>query len=144
VSFERTGIEPHPQDSPPRPFNLLIDIARDCLASLMETAPQIAPGLIASWASSTVPLLRRLAVYGCTYRTDISSDDKLRWAVSEKLLYDGTAKRELFVLLEQALPDAPGARGELLTAIEQGPQDGPPASQGATPNNAAPTRSSTS
>jgi hypothetical protein len=122
-SFERSGIEPHPQDSPPRPFDLLIDIARDCLAALLDHEPNHAAGIITSWAASNVPLLRRLAVYGYTHRTDVTADDKLRWAISNKLLYDATVKHEFFALVEQALPDASAARSKLLEEITNGPQD---------------------
>jgi SIR2-like domain/Domain of unknown function (DUF4020) len=123
-SFDRSGIEPHDQDSPPQPFDLLIDVARDCVAALVEHAPDHAAGIITSWAASTVPLLRRLAVYGYTHRTDISADEKLRWAISRKLLYHISVKHELFLLVEAALPAASAtARDELLHEITNGPPD---------------------
>ena len=125
-SFERSGIEPHPQDSPPQPFDLLIDIARDCLAALLDHAPDQAAGIITSWAASNVPLLRRLAIYGYTHRTDVTADDKLRWAISNKLLYDATVKHELFLLIGQELPNAYAVRNELLEEIKNGPGDGQP------------------
>ncbi len=124
TSFDRSGIEPHHQDSPSQPFDLLIDVARDCLAALVRHAPDHAAGVITSWAVSTVPLLRRLAVYGYTHRTDISADEKLRWAISRRLLYDITVKHELFLLVEAALPAASAAtRDELLQEITSGPPD---------------------
>jgi hypothetical protein len=122
-SFDRSGIEPHPQDSPSQPFDMLIDIARDCLAALLVHKPDQAAGIITSWAASPVPLLRRLAVYGYTRRTDVSADDKLRWAISNKLLYDGTVKHELFLLVGQALPAASASRDELLEGVKNGPED---------------------
>ena len=122
-SFDRSGIEPHPQDSPSQPFDMLIDIARDCLAALSVHKPDQAAGIITSWAASPVPLLRRLAVYGYTRRTDVSADDKLRWAISNKLLYDGTVKHELFLLVGRALPAASASRDELLEGVKNGPDD---------------------
>jgi hypothetical protein len=120
-SFERSGIEPHHQDSPPQPFDLLIDIARECLTALLEQASDHAAGIITTWTVSGVPLLRRLAVYGYTHRTDISADEKLRWTISRKLLYDITVKHELFALVEAALPAASAVREEFLEEIMNGP-----------------------
>ena len=125
-SFGRSGIEPHPQDAPLQPFDLLIDIARDCLDALLTEDPDAAARLIASWAASSVPLLRRLAVYGCARRADVSPDDKLRWALAQELLYDLSVKHELYDLLEWALPAAGAARSELLEEIRKGPEGGQP------------------
>ena len=124
MSFDRSGIEPHPQDSPAQPFDLLIDIARDCLDALVEKEPDIGAGVIASWAASTAPLLRRLAIYGCARSTHTTADDKLRWAISRELLYDASVKHEFYFLVEQALPGASEARGEFLQEINEGPEGG--------------------
>lgn len=126
MSFDRSGVEPHPQDSPEQPFDLLIDIARDCLDTLVEKKQDISAGIIASWEASTAPLLRRLAVYGYARNACATPDDKLRWAVSRELLFDTSVKHELYFLIEQALPGASQARGEFLEEIKKGPRGGQP------------------
>jgi hypothetical protein len=141
VSFGRSGIEPHPQDAPPQPFDLLIDIARDCLDALLAGDPGAAARHIASWAGCSVPLLRRLAVYGYARRADVSPDDKLRWALSQELLYDASVKHELYGLIERALPGSQVARAELLEETSKGPGAGSPETAG---KRAAPTLSTTS
>ncbi|WP_143658766.1 SIR2 family protein [Streptomyces sp. IMTB 2501] len=127
-SFQRSAIEPHPQDTPPTGFDLVIDIARDCSEHLAKVTPELAVSVFESWAGSDVALLQRLAVHGWNARTDIGADDKLRWLLTHDLLYATATKHEVFRLIANALPGTEDVRSDLLTRILAGPDtdDGEP------------------
>lgn len=121
ISLQRASIAPHAQDIPPTGLDLLIDIARDSLAALTRTAPRQATALMTAWVSGDVPLLRRLALHGCTQRTDQSADEKIDWLVRSGTLYDLLARPEVFALLAAAAPRSQASRANLLAAIAHGP-----------------------
>ncbi|MFF0043618.1 DUF4020 domain-containing protein [Streptomyces mirabilis] len=127
-SFQRSAIEPHPQDTPPTGFDLVIDIARDCSEHLAKVTPEFVAAVFESWVGSNVPVLQRLAVHGWNARTDVAADDKLRWLLAHDLLYATATKHEVFRLIADALPGAEDVRGDLLTRILAGPStsDGKP------------------
>jgi Domain of unknown function (DUF4020)/SIR2-like domain len=120
-SLQRSAIDPHAQDSPPTGFDLLVDIARDCSAHLASTVPGHVASTLESWVAGDVPFLQRLAVHGWNARTDVSADDKLRWLLTNNLVYTTVAKHEVFRLIATALPDAGHARHDLLDRILAGP-----------------------
>ncbi|MBX7554374.1 DUF4020 domain-containing protein [Streptomyces sp. tea 10] len=127
-SFQRSAIEPHPQDIPPTGFDLVIDIARDCSEHLAKVTPELVLSVFESWAGSDVAVLQRLAVHGWNTRTDVAADDKLRWLLTHDLLYATAVKHEVFRLIADALPGAEDVHGDLLTRILAGPDtsDGEP------------------
>lgn len=106
VSFGRQAIEPHPQDRYTEPLDALIDAARDSLQALLDASHPIADGYMRSWAEAGSPILRRLAIHGWTYRSDVDSSAKLDWIVRSGWLFDHQVRHELFRLIEAALPAA--------------------------------------
>src|SRR5205807_2458173 len=103
-SFSRSAIEPHSQDGYPDPIDVLIDAARDCLVELLTHDAALAASYLRSWEKSDVPLLRRLAAFGWTQRSDVPAADKLLWARQQGRLFDYQLRHEVFQLLAAALP----------------------------------------
>ena len=58
------------------PVDVLVTMLRDSLDELLRAEPDQCAGILEVWSHSAVPLLQRLAVYGWTYRTDVSSNDR--------------------------------------------------------------------
>ena len=106
VSFGRHAIEPHPQDSYTEPIDVLIDAARDSLEVLLDASHPIAEGYVQSWADADSLLLRRIAIHGWTYRSDVDSAAKLDWIVRTHWLFDHQVRHEVFRLIAHALPAA--------------------------------------
>jgi hypothetical protein len=104
-SSGRTAIEPDPADQFPSPLGFLIDAARDCIESLLDTAVDQASVQIASWAASDKPLLRRLAIHGWIERQDVSAPEKLAWLRTQPWLLDYGLQHEILRLLAATLPD---------------------------------------
>jgi hypothetical protein len=106
VSFGRSSIATHEQDRFGDRIGIVIDVARDCLAQLLSEDPAAAESAIRSWASSSPPILRRLAIHGVA--TDPSRDGtaKLTWLLDRGFATDLHLKHEVFELLEAALPSA--------------------------------------
>lgn len=103
----RSAIEPHAQDRYTDDHTaLLVDVARDSLDALLRTAPEDANGTMASWSRSDVALLRRLAVYGWTRRTDVTGSGKLQWLHGKGWLGEPTLHHEVFMLVANAAPGA--------------------------------------
>ncbi len=59
--------------------HLLVDAARDLIAALIESDPQVAIGYMRAWAASQQPILNRLAIHGWTLRGDENESSKLTW-----------------------------------------------------------------
>ncbi len=106
VSFSRSAIEPHEQDSQMFGFELIIDYARDVIEFIIENDTRQADALIQIWISSKVPILARLAVHAMRKSIHVSFDDKLRWVLEWELIYKHLTKHEVFMLLEHAFPKA--------------------------------------
>lgn len=120
VSFRRPAIEPHAQEMVRSGLDVLIDAARDLVEWLVRDNPMRAQVVIEDWASSGIPLLKRLAVYGVTVNPHLSSDEKLDWVLAKGWLFTYGLKHEVFQLIKAAYPEA-GERQRLylLEAIEQ-------------------------
>ncbi|QXT62089.1 DUF4020 domain-containing protein [Tessaracoccus palaemonis] len=104
VSFSRSAIERHEQDSHRDPVDALIDAARDSIeAALIQSIP-LGESYLAVWASSPNAILQRLAVHGWRVRTDIGPDAKLSWMLSQDLLWDVLPQHEVFQLIRDTLP----------------------------------------
>jgi len=106
LSFDRSAIEPHPQDDMRRPFDVLIDAARDCIEALLDRGGEAGVAYLRMWADSDVPLLRRLAVHGWTHRGDIDASAKLEWLRDRGWLYDLQLRHEVFRLMQVTMADA--------------------------------------
>jgi hypothetical protein len=118
LSYGRSAIEPHPQDSFREPIDVVIDMARDALEYLMIRDKDAADALIRGWGNSQLGLLRRLSTHGWRLRSDRSFDDKIRWVLNGDLLYDFETKHEVFLLLAASVREAsPKVRGDLLSKV---------------------------
>lgn len=125
MSFSRSAIEPHEQDSPTRPFYVVVDAARDSLESLVAAGDALGHAYMRSWAASDVPLLRRLALHGWVLRDDVDATAKIEWLRRQGWLFDHQLRHEVFRLIEANLADADAATASaLVDDAVAGPQDG--------------------
>jgi SIR2-like protein/uncharacterized protein DUF4020 len=106
LSFDRSAIEPHPQDDMRQPFDVLIDAARDCIEALLDRGGDEGDAYLRMWADTDVPLLRRLAVHGWTHRNDMDASAKLAWLGDRGWLYDLQLRHEVFRLIQATVADA--------------------------------------
>ena len=104
--FRRSAIEPHEQDAHPDDWELLVDIARDCIEQTLARDAAAAITITNSWLESGVPLLRRLAVHATGRRDDLSGDELLALVIERGWLYEHSLKHELFMLLRRAFASA--------------------------------------
>ena len=116
VSFSRSAIEAHPQDQPGEAIDVLIDAARDCLESLLNTGNAVGISYIEAWADSDVPILRRLALHGWTQRPDIDGIAKIVWLRQRGWLFDHQLHHKVFHLIKAALPTAADDVADALVA----------------------------
>ena len=125
LSLARSAIEEHEQNRPSRHdgIGLLIDIAKDTLEALLEHHPQCAEYYLSSWAISSAPLMRRLAIHGWAERNDRTSDEKIEWLRGAGWLFDIYLKHEMMRLLAKSLPDA---SHECVSALVLDVETGPP------------------
>ncbi len=118
ASIKRSAIEPSEQNKHPKPFDVLIDAARDCMEWLalnrMETAAQLCDRL----GASDAPIARRLAVHMLPARKDLTADEKTDWLLSRMDLHDDSAYHELFLAVGKIYPDArPKRRRNVIKAV---------------------------
>ena len=106
LSFGRSAIEPHSQDHSDK-INLLINLARDVLEAMLEHHGQLAELWLYSWATSEIPLLRRLAIHGWAERQDVTPEEKIEWLIDSGSIFSTWARHEAMRLLELALDGAP-------------------------------------
>ena len=104
--FRRAAIEPHEQDGHPDDWELLVDIARDCIEHTFALDAAAAIAITNTWLESGVPLLRRLAVHATGCRDDLSGDEFLALVIERGWLYEHSLKHELFNLLRRAFASA--------------------------------------
>ena len=96
VSWGRSAIEPHEQDSHPGPNDVLIDVARDCLEHLADHAPSRAAHWSEFLGGSGSSLFRRLAVHILDQRRDLLADEKLDWLLANIDIHDEASHHEVF------------------------------------------------
>lgn len=106
ISFSRSAIEPHEQDSHRDPIDVLIDAARDSIEAALAQSVPIGERHLEVWSSSPCTILRRVAVHGWRVRNDVGSDRKLNWLFTNELLWDLPLQHEVFQLIRDSLPDA--------------------------------------
>ena len=106
LSFRRSAIEPHPQDSYQGSTDILIDATRDLFSFLIQSNPLLASGYIQLLSSSSTVIIRRIAVHLCVIRSDISADEKLDWLLSQDFLFEVDLKHEVFQLLKISIGNA--------------------------------------
>jgi hypothetical protein len=122
MSYGRSAIEPHQQDELSHDgMAVLIDSCRDLVTFLVEHNPAIGNGYVQSMQQSEVPLLRRIAVHAWAERSGVSGDARLDWVLSSSLVWDFSAKHEVFRLIRASLSSAsPGIKRRLLDEVLRG------------------------
>lgn len=113
-SHRRSAIEPHDQDKYPKPVDVLIDVARDCLEWLASNQAETAARWCDQLVDSDAPLLRRLAVHGVSKREDLTADAKIDWLLTHIGLHDWCVHHEIFVAVRKAYPKAGSEHREAL------------------------------
>jgi hypothetical protein len=88
------------------PLGFQVDVARECLESLLESEHLDVECRLWSWIEGDVVLLRRLALHGWTIRSDKTSAEKIQWLISVGALYDSELRTEANSLVLKACPDA--------------------------------------
>lgn len=122
LSFSRSAIDPHMQDSIVEPVDILIDAARDCIEVLLDAGSDVAPSYLNAWAATEVQLLRRLAVHGWAHRGDLDATAKVQWLLDKEWLFENQLRHEVFRLIETTLATAaPDVANALVTIAIAGP-----------------------
>ena len=116
--WHRSSITPPEESVYLKPFDVLIDAARDSLEHLMEHNQVLA----ASWCERLVraeaPFLRKLAVYALTMRKDLSETEKIDWLLRRVDIHDLPTENETVPFLQFAYPYAtPQQREAVLVAV---------------------------
>jgi hypothetical protein len=88
------------------PLGFLVDVARECLDSLLESENSDVGNRLRAWVEGDVVLLRRLALYGWTIRSGKTSAEKIKWLISVGALHDSELRVEANSLVLKACPDA--------------------------------------
>lgn len=124
LSFRRSAIEAHQQDEYPEPLDVLVDIARDALEHQICSEPERAERVIDQWASSKVPLLRRLAVHGIGFADWLTPNHRLAAILVDDWLFNHSLKHEVFRLLAQNFSKADDIwQRRLIERAQLGPTD---------------------
>ena len=117
-SRRRSAIEPHGQNRPLRPIDVLIDAARDCLEWLVSNQADTAAWWCDRLVHSDAPLLRRLAVHGLSKREDLTADNKIDWLLTHVDLHESSIRHEVFWAVRLAYPEAsPEHREALIESV---------------------------
>ena len=108
LSFARRAIEDHEQDrlSQHDGLGLLINLARDTLEALLDHHPEHAEHYLTSWARSSAPIMRRLAIHGWTMRDDVTPDEKIDWLRKSGWTFNPWLRHEVMRLVATSLPQA--------------------------------------
>ena len=80
-------------------IDLLVEVARDCIETLLTVRLDEAHAQLSAWASSDVVLLRRLAIHGWTIRQDVTALTKAEWLAEQGLILDYDFVSEVAPLL---------------------------------------------
>lgn len=105
-------------------LDMLVDCARDGIESMLDADSKRAESQLGSWADSDVPLLRRLAVHGWTYRSDVEADAKIEWLSGLSWILDYSNEPEVTALLAQASTAGAAAVDGLITQLVAGADEG--------------------
>lgn len=101
-------------------LDVLVDAARDIIILLVDTDQPKASALMERWFATETPILRRLAVFGYSIRTDREADDKLQWLLTNDLLYRFHTEVIAVLNVSYALSSR-NMRRELLNRVTDGP-----------------------
>lgn len=121
LSFGRSAIEPHSQDSRMEPVDALVDALR----SFGEKALGVGVSLTDRWWGFGSTLFRRLALHLLVEDGSRSGDEKLSWLLEKGLLYETALKHEVYRVLRAAVgTSSTETRARLLDAAMDGPASG--------------------
>ncbi len=124
LSYRRSAIEHHGQDSLRDGIHGLIDVARDALVALIRVDSELGPAYLHSWARSDLLLLRRLALHAWAERQDVAADEKILWLLATGWLYDWQVQHEVFALVAKSLAESSDEVAQrLLDAVLAGPEE---------------------
>ena len=102
----------------PKPIDVLIDAARDCLKHLIEYRPSSADSWCERFVHAEPPFLRMLAVYALSVRNDISETEKIDWLLSRHDIHDLSTKDETLQVLRSVYRFAtPQQRESVIEAV---------------------------
>lgn len=105
TSYRRAAIENHHQNSREK-FDFLINTARNVIEWMSKNKHAEARYQIEAWSKSSVPILKRLGIFGMAESPRIRSDTKILWLLDKNWLYKLNLKHEVFRLLQNSYPGA--------------------------------------
>ena len=118
MSYRRSAIERHEQDSYTEASDVLIDAARDAMEWLGANHAGQLDARVEYLSGSRLPLLRRLAVHAMAMHPGKSADERLAWVQSHTGLDSLAEHHEVHRLAALNYPHATGpARQALIDAI---------------------------
>jgi hypothetical protein len=101
TSYSRGSVSSRMQDFLHNGFSVLIDAGADILKWANEHDPKFASSLIGQWIESGAPILQPLAITGMAGHPPLTSDEKLSWVISNRLVDYVGLKNETFALLAE-------------------------------------------
>ena len=119
ISYGRSAIESHEQNSDSDAVDVLIDITRDCLEYLALERPLVC----AQWCERLLRegslILRRLVLHALVLRVDLTADEKASWLLTNIDLTDIGCQHETFRSMRTLYPlTNPETRQLILNTVE--------------------------
>ena len=119
ISYSRGSVSSRMQDFLHNGFSVLIDAGADVLKWANENDPKFASSLIGQWSESGAPILQRLAITGMMGHPSQTSEEKLSWIISNRVVEDIGLKNETFALLGEVYgASSEKVRAEFLAQAE--------------------------
>lgn len=115
LSFSRSAIEPHEQDSHRNPLDAVVDGLRDYGLKALSTQSELPE----RWWSSKHKLMQRLAIHLIACDENRSPDQKLKWLTETVGLYTDGVKHESYQLLEKAFSDASVSQKNIVLEVAE-------------------------
>lgn len=104
ISFLRTAIEPHEQDTIKTSIGVVIDLARDAAEARASQTGTWA--VVDDLLRRCAPILTRLAIWLVHRAVDVDADGKLAWCLDRSFLSEPSFHHEVFTLIEGAFSEA--------------------------------------
>ncbi len=107
ISFSRSAVEPHEQDARDHSgFGVLIDGLREIADWARVNDPSLAGSLFRLWSHSSVPIMRRVAIYLLTDLDDVTPQAKVQWVIERYAVGDQSIAHETYRLLASHFREA--------------------------------------
>ena len=104
--YYRSSIAPQVGVFNPKPIDVLIDAARDCLEYLTEHSPESVVFWCERLVKAEPPFLRMLAIHVFSLRQDMSETEKIDWLLGHHDIHDLPTERETLQILRSVYPFA--------------------------------------